>query len=211
MQRWQKETADQPLTPSEEKALVENARREPEAFTELYRQYVARIYAYVAYRVRSSDDGEDIIADTFLKALERIDQFTWQGDGSFAAWLFRIAHNSIQDYYRLKGRSNGAVSMEDMPDVFAGPSVPEDALTQKEQFELLSRLIARLSPRRQEVITLRFFGGLRNHEIARTLELDERTIASHLCRALDDLNQMYTDELRPTVARIRGVPNHERA
>ncbi|HET7078316.1 MAG TPA: sigma-70 region 4 domain-containing protein, partial [Chloroflexia bacterium] len=59
-------------------------------------------------------------------------------------------------------------------------------------FADLHRLIATLSPRRREVITLKFFGGLQNREIAAVLGLDERTVASHLCRALEDLYARYT-------------------
>jgi DNA-directed RNA polymerase specialized sigma24 family protein len=53
-----------------------------------------------------------------------------------------------------------------------------------------------LSPRRQEVVTLRFYGGLRNREIARVLGLDERTVAAHLCRAIQDLEGMCAAQTR---------------
>ena len=49
-------------------------------------------------------------------------------------------------------------------------------------------------PRRREIVLLRFASGLRNQEIARVLNLDERTVASHLCRALEDLQQQYQRE-----------------
>jgi RNA polymerase sigma factor (sigma-70 family) len=64
-------------------------------------------------------------------------------------------------------------------------------LIRQERFDILRRMIDTLPPRRQEVITLRFFGGLRNQEIAAMLDLDERTVASHLARALSDLNRRY--------------------
>jgi RNA polymerase sigma factor (sigma-70 family) len=56
-------------------------------------------------------------------------------------------------------------------------------------------MIETLSPRRQEIIRLRFFAGLRNQEIAAVLGLDERTISAHLCRALEDLQAKYSHEL----------------
>ena len=65
---------------------------------------------------------------------------------------------------------------------------------QKEKFKSLQQLISTLSPRRQEIITLKFFGGLRNKEIAQILRLDERTVASHLCRGLEDLHQRYVKQ-----------------
>jgi RNA polymerase sigma-70 factor, ECF subfamily len=51
-----------------------------------------------------------------------------------------------------------------------------------------------LPPRRRDILLLKFFGGLRNQEIARMLNLDERTVASHLSRALDDLRRLYEPE-----------------
>jgi RNA polymerase sigma factor (sigma-70 family) len=75
---------------------------------------------------------------------------------------------------------------------------PEEALTQQETFEQMRALLATLSPRRQEVITLRFFGGLRNQEIAGILGLDERTIASHLSRGLQDLRDLYAGQTTTT-------------
>jgi DNA-directed RNA polymerase specialized sigma24 family protein len=64
-----------------------------------------------------------------------------------------------------------------------------------EQFLNLRCLIGTLSPRRQEIITLKFFGGLRNREIALMLALDERTVASHLCRGLEDLHRKLANEV----------------
>jgi RNA polymerase sigma factor (sigma-70 family) len=55
-------------------------------------------------------------------------------------------------------------------------------------------MIAKLSPRRRDIVTLRFFGGLRNQEIAAVLKLDERSVASHLSRALEDLRRQYDIE-----------------
>ena len=72
--------------------------------------------------------------------------------------------------------------------------LPTDHTLQKEKFDYLRQLIGRLSPRRQEIVTLKFYGGLRNTEIAQVLGLDERTVASHLCRALNALHSMYLDE-----------------
>jgi RNA polymerase sigma factor (sigma-70 family) len=60
-------------------------------------------------------------------------------------------------------------------------------------------LVATLSPRRQEIVTLKFFAGLRNREIADVLELDERTVASHLSRGLQDLQTRYRAQVQSEV------------
>ncbi len=182
------------LEPEQEQTLVESARRDPEAFRELYNHYFPKVYAYVSYRVGRVKDAEDLAAETFLKMVEGWGGFAWRGEGSFAAWLFRIARNLVSDFYRRGQRTEEAISLDELPELRASALLPDDAVLQKEKFAYLRRLIGALSPRRQEVITLKFFGGLRNEEIAALLKLDERTVASHLCRGLEDLHRRYVNE-----------------
>jgi len=185
------------MDPKQERALLKRARGDPKAFRALYDHYFPRVYAYVSYRVGRVQDSEDVVADTFLTAVDRLDTFQWRGEGSFAAWLFRIARNRVSDFYRRGQGSEETIPLEDLPDLASSALLPADAVAQKEKFAYLRRLIGTLSPRRQEVITLRFFGGLRNKEISALLELDERTVASHLCRGLEDLHRKYVDEFGP--------------
>ena len=182
------------LDSKQERTLVKKAQREPTAFQELYNYYFPKVYAYVSYRVGRVQDTEDLVADTFLRVVERLDEFQWRGEGSFAAWLFRIAHSRVSDFYRRGRGSEESVPLEVLPELEASTLLPADTVLQKEKFAHLRRLIGTLSPRRQEVITLKFFGGLRNKEIATLLVLDERTVASHLCRGLEDLHRQYVNE-----------------
>ena len=179
------------LTADEERRLIEQARCDPEAFRTLYRAYLPRVYGYVAYRVGRRQDAEDLVADVFVKVLEYLDRFEYRGEGSFAAWVFRIASNHVNAFYRRRGRRGEPIPLADLPEIPGDGPRPDEALIRQERFDSLRRMIDTLPPRRQEVITLRFFGGLRNQEIAAMLNLDERTVASHLARALSDLNRRY--------------------
>ena len=177
-----------------EQSWVEDAQRDPPGFERLYNHYFSRVYAYVGYRVGRAHDCEDLVADIFLKVVESIGRFEWRHEGSFAAWLFRVAHNAVTDYHRRAHKENEPLPLEEAPNIQAHTLLPEDGLLQKEQFARLHALLGTLTPRRQEIITLKFFGGLRNLEIAAVLGLDERTVASNLCRGLRDLHQKYLDE-----------------
>jgi RNA polymerase sigma-70 factor, ECF subfamily len=170
-----------------ERDLIEQSKRDPEAFRALYRLYFPRVYGYVAYRVPSVADAEDVVAETFIKVVEGLRTFEYRGEGSFAAWVFRIAYSHVSQFYRQRTH----LSFDELPDMPSGYLSPDQALQEREQFARLAGLIAELPPRRQEIVTLKFFGGLRNQEIAQVLGLDERTVASHLCRALDDLRKKY--------------------
>jgi len=182
------------MTPEQEHEYIRQARKNPPAFVHLYDHYFPRIHAYVRYRVDSVQDAEDVIANVFFTAIHELGRFKWRGEGSFAGWLFRIAHNLVADHYRQHRRVALPIQSSDSlaePELTSHAPLPEEVLTQQETFRQIHALIATLSPRRQEVITLRFFGGLRNREIASILRLDERTVAAHLSRGLQDLRQRY--------------------
>lgn len=195
------------LDPERERILLENARRDLAAFRELYTQYLPRVYAYICYRVGRVQDAEDLAASTFLKAVGRLSAFEWRGEGSFAAWLFRIAHDLVVDHHRRDHREASNVSLDRLHELRSDGPAPSDSTLQKEAFAHLRSLIEALPPRRQEVITLKFFGGLRNKEIAQTLGLDERTVASHLCRGLEDLHRAYAEaHIQPEKENPHGGP-----
>lgn len=182
------------MTFSDNQQMIQLAWNNPAAFRELYRSFFPRVYAYVAYRVGRAADAEDLTADIFLKVMEGLPHFEDRGEGAFAAWLFRIAHNAVSQFYRQQ-HVTVDVSLDELPDIQSDSPTPEAAFQRQEQFQRLRQRIANLSPRRQEIVTLRFFGELRNSEIAVVLNLDERTVAAHLCRAIEDLQRQYDPEM----------------
>ncbi|HEV2124670.1 MAG TPA: sigma-70 family RNA polymerase sigma factor [Chloroflexota bacterium] len=187
------------LAPDHERALVARARAEADSFRELYAHYFPRLYAYVAARVDTVQDAEDVVADTFFRAVAQLDRFEDRGAGSFGAWLFQIARHRLTDFWRQRGQHPSVLSLDTTDGLLDGlaepalpaPLRPEAAAEHAEQVALMRQLVATLSPRRQEVIQLKFFAGLRNQEIAAVLGLDERTVASHLCRGLQNLHRQY--------------------
>ena len=180
------------MNPDDERHWVERAARDPTAFAQLYNHYFPRLYAYARYRTAGDHEAEEVVAETFLKVVETLDRFRWRHTQSFAAWVFRIAHNVLIDRAHHQGRVQ-SVPLADVPHLVSHTVLPDDAAVRTEEFAHLHHLVATLSPRRQEIITLRFFGGLRNQEIAHVLGIDERTVAAHLCRGLEDLHRKYRD------------------
>jgi RNA polymerase sigma-70 factor (ECF subfamily) len=181
--------------PLKERDLVAHVLDDPEAFERLYYFYFPRVYTYVRYRVVQVESSEDVVSDVFLKVVRGLPHFRWQHEGSFAAWVFRIAHNEVLNYCQRNGRQEEAVPLEELPDIENGAPMLDEDMLRNEKAESLRHLVLTLPRRRQEVITLRFFGELHNHEIATVLGLDERTVASHLCRGLRDLHAMWLHEM----------------
>ena len=114
------------MTFSDEQQMLIEARRDPAAFRVLYLRYLPRVYAYVAYRVGREADAEDLTADIFINVVEGLKGFEDRGEGAFAAWLFRIAHNRVSQFYRQQGQP--AVSLDDLPDIASESPTPEDTL-----------------------------------------------------------------------------------
>lgn len=183
----------QSLSPDEEQFYLKQVKQKPEAIRPLYRHYFPRIFAYVMVRVGSRQDTEDLTSEVFMKVVEAIDQFEYRGEGSFAGWVFQIAHNTVRQFYRVDERWK-TMLIDALPELHSTDPLPDEVFFRKERLKWLQNALETLTPRRREIILLRFASGLRNREIARVLNLDERTIASHLSRALEDLQQQYQQE-----------------
>ncbi|NDJ84720.1 MAG: sigma-70 family RNA polymerase sigma factor [Chloroflexi bacterium] len=181
------------LDPYREHDLVARAAYEAEAFRDLYNHYFPKVYAYVAYRVQHRQDTEDLVSEIFLVVTERIHDFEYRGENTFSAWIFKIAFHVVSRFRRQQARQPLA-SLDSLPEIKGNDLLPDQTIMRKERFLELVRLVDTLPPRRQEVITLRYFAGLRNQEIAQVLGLDERTVASHISRGLKQLYQRFAPE-----------------
>lgn len=184
--------------------LVEGAKSDPGIFARLYGVYFPRVYGYVALRVGEVESTEDVVSEVFINVVQGLRGFVWRDESSFSAWVFRIAHNATVSYWRKSKdqlritnyelRDGDEVGGDGIERVVDGGMGPEEEVLKREEGERMRRLVGRLPQRRQEVITLRFFGELQNREIASILGLDEHTVASHICRGLRDLHKLWVEE-----------------
>ena len=177
-------------------AIVTRAQAgDPEAFGELYDRYVDLVYRYVYYRVSSATLAEDLVSETFLRALRRISSFTWQGK-DFAAWLVTIARNLIADHfkssrYRLEVSTADLLgSTGDRPDVGAGPE--GEVLTSLTNAALLEA-VKKLGAEQQECVVLRFLQGLSVAETALAMGKNEGAIKALQYRAVRALARVLPD------------------
>lgn len=161
----------------------------------MYDRYFPRLYAYIRARTEQRQDAEDIVAETFVRVLAGLPHFQWRHNTSFADWVFRIAHNLVSNFHRDRQRRGYTPALHILPEMQTSECTPDEALLHKETEHQLHQRLAVLSPRRREVITLKFFGALRNVEIASILDLDERTVATHLGRGIADLRRQYAEEI----------------
>jgi RNA polymerase sigma-70 factor (ECF subfamily) len=162
-----------------------------EALEELYLIHFDRIYSYLHVSVGNRHDAEDLTTQTFLKMLEKIGTFKWQS-APFSAWLFRIAHNLAMDHFRARRRWQPEEEVPEQP----GEEEPSAELEAMQTIgrESMLKLIDRLSPEQQQVLTLKFVFNLPNAEVATILDKTEGAIKSLQHRALISLQKQIAQQ-----------------
>jgi len=173
-------TNNQELT--DELVLERAVNGDTEAFSLLYERFVERIYNYIYYRTGNAVDAEDLTAKVFFRALGRIKYYKSQGV-PFSAWLYRIAHNLIANWYRDNSRKQ-EVPLEDQVFVVPHSDHPEQVLVEDQEKEWLLRSIRTLPQERQELLILKFVDRLSNSEIALIMGRSEGAIKSLYHRTL---------------------------
>lgn len=181
----------------EERLLVERARGgDAQAFEQLYRTYVDRVYAYVAFRVRDRELADDLTQEVFIQALRALGGYDWRG--SLAPWLLRIARNTVVDHWRRQGRrrdrsQSAAEAGDEDEDSLIGrvPDVDgEDAVARAElalDRQRFAVAAATLTELQQQVLALRFSAELSIKETAEIMGRSEGAIKNlqhHALRAL---------------------------
>ena len=167
-----------------ELALVARATAEPAAFADIYDHYFPRVYNYVRYRVQDAETADDITAQVFERALVNIGRYHPER-APFAAWLFAIARNGVNDYFRAqkRGRWFSLGVLRDWASVESRPE-PEEIVVHNETRAELLAAVARLSDRERDLIALKFAAGLTNRRIAELTGLGASNVGVILYRAV---------------------------
>jgi len=161
----------------EERALIEAAQRDPARFADLYDLYFDRIYAYVARRVVSREETEDLVSEVFHKALASLRRFQWQG-APFSAWLFRIAANEITDVGARLGRERT---------IEASPESEEGNQEEAQDRSRVLALMRELPEDQRRVLELRFMEEKSTREVAEVMRRSEGAIKQLQFRGLESL------------------------
>jgi RNA polymerase sigma-70 factor, ECF subfamily len=156
--------------------------------SDLYKRYAPALFEYIRRHTAVLSDAEDILAEVFIGALRR--DLSGMSADEQRAWLWTVARNKVNDAYRQAGRQP-QVSLETLGDTLEDETTPEKLALQQEEAAYLRGYLQRLSRTQQEVLQLRFIGGLRCTEIAALLKKREGAIRSILSRALNELRKYY--------------------
>jgi RNA polymerase sigma-70 factor (ECF subfamily) len=165
-----------------------------EAFGTLYDRYLDLVYRYIYLRVGSHPLAEDLTSETFLRALRRIADFTWQGR-DFGAWLVTIARNLVTDHFK-SGRYRLEVTTADVFETpLDGPHIPENAVVTAMVNDRVLRAVRALRPEQQECVVLRFLHGMSLAETALIMGKKSGAIKALQFRAVRALARTLPSDL----------------
>ena len=172
-----------------EAALVGRARSDPDAFARLYDLYVERVYRYAFRRLGAHEDAEDLTAQTFHRALERLDRYEWRGL-PFGAWLFRIAHNLVVDRRRAGAAPLSLDGLgQDGFEPAATGEAPDAGLLAQEEAAAAWAAVAALPPLQRRAVTLRFGRDLSHAEVGAIIGRSEAATKQLVYRAMKTLRE----------------------
>lgn len=170
-----------------EKSKIEQAKISPKAFEKLYLAYMPKVYAYIASRTNNIQEAEDLTSEVWLKIIKKIDNFNTRHENSFSAWIFTITKHHLIDYYRKN--NNSPIPCIDLEKTLSNSFNMDQKLDNTLLEKKFKEILLTLPSKQAESIRLKYFGGLRNKEIATILGISEKTVASNLTRALDKIRQ----------------------
>ena len=177
---------------NDEPEIIQKAiEGEKQAFGLLYEKYANAIFKYLYFRLTSYEEAEDMTESVFLNAWEALPTFNKLGKGlNFRAWLYRIAHNLLVDFFRAR-RAN--IPLETTEELAAKTPSPEAIAEQNENDIKLSLALRQLDETPIQVITNRFIAGLDHKETALIMGLSEANVRVIQFRALNKLREILGD------------------
>lgn len=161
-----------------------------EAFGLIYDQMLNQIYRYIYFKTPSVEIAEDLTEEVFFKIWKNIHQYK-KGKYPFSAWVFRIAHNEVVDYYRRnKTILEISENLTDDKTINHPQTLVENQLIQKE----IQNALKELPEQQAQAVVLKYINDLSNFEIAKTMQKSETAVRILLSRGLHKLKKVLSNK-----------------
>jgi RNA polymerase sigma-70 factor (ECF subfamily) len=179
---------------SDEMLVAAYAQGNNEAFDALLNRHKDRVYAYILHIVKDRDEADDIFQETFVKAITTIKQGRYVENGKFSAWISRIAHNLIIDFYRQEKSENTVSADADETDMLNRRELAEgnieDALVAAQIQEDVKRIIDALPQSQREVLLMRYYRDMSFKEIAEATNVSINTALGRMRYAIMNMRRI---------------------
>lgn len=179
---------------TDEQLVVSYSEGNNQAFDILLSRYENRLFSYIYFIVRNNELAEDIFQDTFVKAITTIRQGRYTENGKFPAWITRIAHNLIIDYFRQEKNEN-VVSNDDsdvdlLNNINLSERTIESEIIEGQIKDDVRELVKLLPDNQREVVYMRFYQNLSFKEIAEATGASINTALGRMRYAILNLRRM---------------------
>ncbi len=169
-----------------------------EAFDTLLSRHQERVYNYIVRIVRNEDVANDIFQDTFVKAITNIRRGRYTDSGKFPAWISRIAHNLIIDYFRQEKSENLQSCDIDEVDLLnrkdLSEATVEDLLITEQIHDDVRMLIDDLPEAQREVLLMRYYRNMSFKEIAEATGVSINTALGRMRYAILNMRRIASEK-----------------
>ena len=183
---------------TDEQLVKAYAEGNNEAFDILLKRHQERVFNYILRIIRNEDVANDIFQETFVKAILTIKQGRYTENGKFPAWISRIAHNLIIDYFRQeKSENHQSADLEDVNILNRKElceATIEDVLVSDQIREDVKHLIKELPPLQREVLNMRYYQNLSFKEIAEMTGVSINTALGRMRYAILNLRRIANEK-----------------
>lgn len=156
----------------------------------LYEEYYGKIANYAYAKTGDRIEAQDIAGEVFLKALKSLESYKEHGI-PMQAWLFRIAHNLIVDYYRKTARSR-TVPIDNVK--IAGDTNPAAEVEKRVEFARVTKAMEQLTEEQREVLKLRFLSELTSKEVGSIMKKSDGAVREMQRAAIEKLRHLLGAE-----------------
>lgn len=181
-------------TLTDDQLVATYAKGNNEAFDELLNRHQSRVFSYILHIVKNRDLAEDIFQETFVKAIMTIKQGRYSGNGKFAAWITRIAHNLVIDYYRQEKSENTVSTDEEETNLLNRKDLCEDNIEDTMVVEQIhkdvKRIIEALPESQREVLVMRYYRNMSFKEIADATNVSINTALGRMRYAIMNMRRI---------------------
>jgi len=161
-----------------------------EQFSQIYDQYIDKIYRFIYLKVNSQEIAEDITSKVFLKGFEAYkNQDSIKNPGAF---LYQIARNSVIDYYREKGRTK-TISADDSPEIADPGTNAQDKAILSADINIIKKSIEKLDKEHQDIIIWHYLEDMPIAEIAKLIDKPAGTVRVMMHRGLKELKGLINE------------------
>ncbi len=163
-----------------------------EIFSQLYDEFMPKVFAYIHYRVRDEQTTEDLTSIVFEKALVNFTRYS-SDKAAFSTWIFTIARNSVIDHFRAGAKRQHIDLDHANIDVPSTDLSPDEQMERQSERDCLLECLAKVNDQDQEIVRLKFGAGMTNRQISKLLKLSESNVGVRLFRTMKKLRKDFEE------------------